>query len=118
MTTDERYAVLSALIDREPVDPDQLAAALDDRAGRQVLVDFVCLRAKVAREHDADEEGPRGHVAPASRMRATRFLQLAAAILLPLALGLGGGYWWRLREQGRPPTPTRVLQFVPGVDWK
>ena len=118
MTTDERYAVLSALIDRESVDPDGLAAVLEDRDGRRMLVDFVRLRAQVARQREAEDDGVSAQAARPRRTSAARWLRLAAAMLLPLALGLGGGYWWRVREQERPPTPTRVLQFVPGVDWK
>src|SRR5687767_5181977 len=37
-------AVLSALLDHEPVDPDALSAALDDAEARAALVDFVRLR--------------------------------------------------------------------------
>ena len=37
--------LLSALIDREPVDPDALAAALDDPEGRRALVGFARVRA-------------------------------------------------------------------------
>jgi hypothetical protein len=41
--TDARE-VLSALIDREPVDPDVLARVLDEPDGRAMLVDFVRVR--------------------------------------------------------------------------
>ena len=47
---DERYTVLSALIDREVVDPDALAIALEDPDGRARLVDFVRLRLELQRE--------------------------------------------------------------------
>ena len=50
MMLDERYAVLSALIDREAVDPDALAIALEDPDGRARLVDFVRLRLELQRE--------------------------------------------------------------------
>ena len=45
MTTDHAE-LLSALIDREPVDPDALAAALDDPEARRALV---ALRARSRR---------------------------------------------------------------------
>ena len=50
MMLDERYAVLSALIDREAVNPDALAIALEDPDGRARLVDFVRLRLELQRE--------------------------------------------------------------------
>jgi len=117
MTTEDRFPVLSALIDREPVDADALALALDEPEGRQVLVDFIRLRGAVISELDTDKQTslPLVHAKGAGVLRLWR---LAAMVLLPLMVGVGGGYWWREREQRRPPTPTRVIQFVPGVDWK
>jgi hypothetical protein len=115
MTTEERYAVLSALVDRESVDPDAVATALDGEEGRRVLVDIVRLRRLVASEIESELPVT---VAPVAPRRGTSLWRLAAAALLPLVLGLGGGYWWRVRAESQPPTPTRVVQFVPGVDWK
>ena len=54
MTTEDRYAVLSALIDREPVDPDAVATALQEPDGRRLLVEFARLRAAVAGEIELD----------------------------------------------------------------
>jgi hypothetical protein len=113
--SEERYAVLSALIDREPVNAEELEAALDDAEGRQVLVDLVRLRTLVAAEQDVERARPAA--TPVGR-RSSRGWRLVAAALLPLVLGLSGGYWWRVRAESRPPMPTRVVQFVPGVDWK
>ena len=116
MTTEDRYAVLSALIDREPVDPDDVGAALEEREGRELLVSFARLRAAVSHEVDAEATAvPRLPSSPESRWAGT--WRLAAAILLPLLMGLGGGYWWRQHEANQPPTPTQVARFVPGVDW-
>ena len=55
MTTDsmDARAVLSALMDRERVDPDELALVLEDQDARHLLVDFVRLRVAIAA--DADE---------------------------------------------------------------
>jgi hypothetical protein len=115
MTTDERFSVLSALLDREPVDADLLALALDDPAGRMQLVDFVRLRARVASEFATDVV-----VSPTPRRRSPvpRWIARAALVLLPLVLGAAGGAWWAERRELQPPTPTRVVQFVRGVDWK
>ena len=116
MTTDERFAVLSALVDREPVDPDILALALDDPEGRAQLVDFVRLRALTAREFAAQDAA---HREPeAGRGGASIWLRRAAAVVLPLALGLAGGAWWVDRMEERPPAPDRVLRFTVGDDWK
>lgn len=114
MTTDDRYAVLSALMDREPVDPDALADALDDPAGRAQLVDFVRVRAQVSDEFALEEQA----VAPAARPARSRWLARAAAVLVPLVLGAFGGAWWVERRELRPPAPDVVVKFVPGVDWK
>lgn len=114
MTTEERFEVLSALLDREAADPDALARALDDPAGRAQLVDFARLRARVHQEFSVDDA-----MAPRSRpSSARRWLARAAMVLLPLSLGLLGGAWWVEHRELRPPTPDRVVQFVPGVDWK
>jgi hypothetical protein len=115
MMTDERFAVLSALIDREPVDADVLAVAIEDPAGRAQLVDFVRLRARVIDELAIDDA-----VAAQQRRRSRlpTWMRRAALVLLPLMLGAAGGAWFMERKDTRPPTPTRIVQFVPGVDWK
>jgi hypothetical protein len=117
MTTDERFAVLSALLDREPVDADLLAVALDDPAGRVQLVDFLRLRALVADEF-AVADGVAGPARALRRSRVKTWIARVALALLPLSLGAAAGAWFVERRESRPPTPTRIVQFVPGVDWK
>ena len=114
MTTEERFEVLSALLDREAVDPDALARALDDPAGRAQLVDFARLRARVQLEFSVGDPIP-SRSRPSS---ARRWLARVALVLLPLSLGLVGGAWWVEQRDMRPPTPDRVVRLVPGVDWK
>jgi hypothetical protein len=117
MTFDERHSVLSALIDREPVDPDLLAAALEDASGRALLVDFVRLRAELQRE-DVTTRGGATRAFTLNRPSRLRSWRLAAAVLLPLGIGMASGCWigdWS--RQQRPPTPSRVVSFTPGVDW-
>jgi hypothetical protein len=110
--TDDRE-VLSALIDREPVDPDALTLALEDPASRALLVDFVRLRALA----QADEAGlpqwaPR--LFPTSRTWVQSAWLRAAVVLLVLAVGAGGGAWLeRYVSRERPPEPDRVVQFEP-----
>jgi hypothetical protein len=118
MTFDEQHAVLSALIDREAVDPDALAIALDDPAGRAMLVDFIRLRLQVQHE-DAGSGNAETRRATTARRSHLRLWRLAATMLLPLAVGVASGWWigdWSRQEQ--PPVPSRVVSFTPGVDWK
>jgi hypothetical protein len=117
MTTEERDTQLSALVDREMVDPDALAMALEDPAGRAQLVDFVRLRARVADEF-AVADGVAGPARVLRRWRVKAWIARVALVLLPLSLGGAAGAWFVERRESRPPTPTRIVQFVPGVDWK
>ena len=117
MMLDERYAVLSALIDREAVDPDALAIALEDPDGRARLVDFVRLRLELQRE-DAESGNVETSGSTTRRRTHVRMWRLAAAVLLPLGVGIASGWWvgdWSRQE--RPPVPDRVVSFTPGVDW-
>lgn len=117
MTSDERHAVFSALIDREDVDPDALAVALDDPAGRALLVDFVRLRVELQHEDGGAADADSNRALPPGRSHV-RMWRLVATLLLPLAIGLASGWWIGDRSrQERPPTPTQVVSFTPGVDW-
>lgn len=116
MTSDARE-LLSALIDREPVDPGVLAEVLEDRDARAMLVDFVRLRGLVAA--DADRGSPEVGRRPTPRVRTTqpRWLAVAAAALLSVA---AAGWWLleRAADHEVPPAPSRVVQFERGVDWQ
>jgi hypothetical protein len=118
--TDE-HEVLSALIDREPVDPDVLAHLLEDPSNRALLVEFVRLRADL---NDGSESGvadstgmahlPSPGQPPATAaLRLRSWLRMAAMVLL-LALGAGGGallqYQW---SRERPPQPDRIVRLEP-----
>lgn len=109
--SDERE-VLSALIDREPVDPDVLARVLEDPSNRALLVHFVRVRALVQQD-EPDDVGPRQ---PTLRALAgggsDRGWIRAAAMFLLLGLGLAGGAGIeRYASRDRPPEPARVVQF-------
>jgi hypothetical protein len=112
--TDERE-VLSALIDREPVDPDVLARVLQDPANRALLVDFVRLRASV-NEGSEPVAGSSILSPPAVPRRQTaqyrqRWFRVAAAVLL-LAVAAGGGAWLQYALSiERPPQPDRVVRL-------
>ena len=118
----DHTALLSAFCDGEPVDPDALATALDDPSGRHALVDFARLRAVV---NDPSEPLP----ASLSRLRArpSRFamaipLPAVAALVVLVLLGawmLPRPSWIPVRSTDQqPPTPARVVQYTPGVDWQ
>jgi negative regulator of sigma E activity len=110
--------VVSAFLDGEPVDPDALAAALDDGATRRMLVDFVRIR-EASRQGDA--------LLPASLATLRRAPLWYRAVPLPavaaLVLFVLLASWFVPRQPQRdtspaPPTPARILSFEPGVDWQ
>ncbi len=105
--------VLSALIDREPVDSDVVAQVLEDPANRALLVDFVRLRAAIQAEQPGKAEWMPPRPASATRSRSP-WLRRAAAVLLLLGAGAGAGVWAeRLRSEERPPEPTRIVRLQP-----
>jgi hypothetical protein len=112
VTTDDRE-ILSALLDREPVDAEVLAQLLETPANRQLLVDFVRLRTALQpAPHAADAAVWR----PPSRPR--RLLSRTAAGLALVGLGLGGGTWYA-RHADDPtaaPLASRIVQLAPPTD--
>ena len=126
--------VLSALIDREPVDADVLAQVLEDPANRAMLVDFVRVRLATLAEgpderawrpdasamaglRQAPGSGLRASAAPdGSRLTAhgsRRWLR-AAAVFLLVAAGAGGGAWLEhYASRERPPEPDRIVRLEP-----
>jgi hypothetical protein len=122
---DEGFEVLSALLDREPVDVAQLERSLEDPRGRRALVDFVRLRQAT----EADDARPRtefyGRV---RRERGSRWHIISRRISVPVAaaalLAVLGGFllssvvFWGESRSARPPEATRVIRFEPGVDWQ
>ena len=110
--SDERE-VLSALIDREPVNPDVLARALEEPANRALLVEFVRLRERIQLD-DHSESSDLELSRPARHARPRSWPQAVAAVVL-LGLGLAGGAGLeRYASRERPPEPTRVVQLEPG----
>jgi hypothetical protein len=124
MTTDpedvpDSRAVLSALLDREAVDPDELARVLEAPEARALLVDFVRLRRELAIDLDDGVHALAIGVTPVARTsQGARWLRPLAAALLLTAAGAGGMWLGEQRREDRPPQPSRVVSFTPGVDWK
>ena len=112
MTETDPRELLSALLDREPVDPDRLAGLLEDAEARALLVDFVRLRSALHAEDDTVSPA-RPPVAPGRRAFGPVF-QIAAALVL-VALGALGGRHFATTDPDAPPEPTRVVQLVPGT---
>lgn len=114
----ESGELLSALIDREPVDPDALARILEEPEARTLLVDFIRLRAPLLDDGYGIPTEKRA-ATPTTPVRHTgrTWMRVAAAFVLVAVLA-SGGLWVRARlVEDRPPTPARVVEFQPGVDW-
>lgn len=117
MQSDARE-VLSALIDREPVDPEVLASLLETPEARAMLVDFVRVRTVVLADEAGQSVVPL-RMAPRPRLLDQRRAWMGLAAGLLLFASLGGGFWVGERlGRDAPPAPTRVVQFQAGVDWR
>ena len=125
------FEIIGAFVDRERVDPELLKQALSSEEGREYLIDLVALR-EVTVLQPAPAE-PTLHDRPSFPARP---LALVAA----LVIAVGGGYFTGLRHGSvdapaaveitiptrvepaaiipPAPTPTRVIQLEPGVDFK
>jgi len=103
------HEVISAFLDDEPFEPQALADALADPAGREILIDFVLLR------HVAQSDEPASLVSPTPAPRPKRPLYLVAAAAVMIALL--GGYQLGQRQSAddsqTPPAATRVVQSEP-----
>jgi hypothetical protein len=118
----EDFEVISALLDGDDVDIEQLEAALEQPAARQALVDFVRLREASRTEQPT----PRREFYERPRVRRLN-RQKSAGVPLPYAAAVAllamlfGSFFdlnsFRHRAPAAPPEATRVLTFEPGVDW-
>ena len=112
MTTDHAE-LFSALMDREPVDPEALARALEDADARRALVEFASVRQVLHAPVPGEAEWMATQTRrPAPTPRRTRWRLAAAAALLVAGLG-AGVVAERYRAQQRPPEPTRIVQLDP-----
>ena len=115
--------ILSALLDGEAIEPDELARALEVPDAREALRDYALIRGEIV--HDAGDPGPglfeamEPHLA-ASERRRTWWPATAAAVVALLVWGVwaeSDRLLEALRRMEGPPTATRILRFVPGQDW-
>ena len=110
--------IISAFLDGEAVDPDELARTLAHPNARAMLADFLKLRAATGEEEALPSS--------LTRLRTPRVAFWSARVPLPVAvmLALLAGAA-TLTVSGRtpsdvqsPPTATRAVRFEPGVDWQ
>ena len=105
----DTYEVISAFLDDEPFDSGQLAQALSEPAGRDLLIDLIALR------HLAQPDDRASHTLSDKKpwRSSLRAMVAAAAVLVALV----GGYLVgeRRSETGLPgaPTATRVVDAPP-----
>ena len=105
----KEFAVISAFLDDEPFDPQELADALSDPGGRALLIDSISLRSLV----QPQEPVPALKLPPPSAKPRWVVASAAAA----LVVGLVGGYLVADRRAAtgaiEAPQPTRVVEAVP-----
>ena len=102
----DTHEVISAFLDDEPFDPDRLAEALSEPAGRDLLIDLIALRHITLAE---------GKDAPAltnqpPRRSAWRALVAVAAVLVALVGGYLAGQRRSEVAMSVAPPATRVVQ--------
>jgi hypothetical protein len=108
--TMESYEVVSAFLDDEPFDAAELAMALADPAGRQMLLDLVALRTLVREEPIAP---------PAAAFMVSRRTWIAVGFLAASVL-FGAGAAWVLppllqhQHAEVPPTPDHIVTIETG----
>lgn len=103
----DRYEIVSAFLDDEPVDANQLAQALSEPEGRALLLDLLALR-HVVQPSSASVES--------KRRSPLRILVAAAAIVVALLGGYFAGQFRSEAARAAAPSPTRVIE-APG-DWQ
>ena len=130
----ESNELLSAFLDSEEVDPRELYEAFLAPGAREVLRDFILLRAEFAGDESLPSVEFYRRMDPMMRPktreeRKTRWWRMNVSIPAPalaalvvvvvgLAMWLGAG---KLRLEGgaeAPPVPDRIVRLVPGEDWK
>jgi hypothetical protein len=99
----EKHEVISAFLDDEPFDPNELADALSEPAGRAFLLDFLALR------HLVQPKTQQGAACLEQQRRRGPLKALAAAAAVFVALA--GGYFIGQRDGVAPseaPPASRV----------
>ena len=110
----DTHDVISAFLDNEPFDAAELARALTDPQGRELLLDLVAVRALVRDE-------PSIAPAPAQAAAVSRPKWIAVGFLAASVIFGAGAAWLLpplLRQQhaDAPPRPDHVVTFETGHD--
>jgi hypothetical protein len=102
---DTHHDVISAFLDDEPFDSRELAAALGDAAGRELLIDLIALR------HLTHAEGKDAPAVTARKpwQSSLRALVAAAAVVVALIGGYVAGQRRSEAARSAPPPATRVV---------
>ena len=123
MNTDKRE-LLSALVDGEPADPEELAEVLALPGAIDDLLDFLRLRARLEQHDETLSEGFQDTIRRSLGERRSRIPvwgRYAAAIAALIAGAYAIPHLGIPRQPQEvpagPPTPSIVLQFESGVDW-
>ena len=100
------HEVISAFLDDEPFDPRELADALSEPSGRDLLLDLVALRHIVQPD---EASAPRASAARSWRS-SIRLAMAAAAVFVALVGGYVVGERRSVTSASEPPAPTRIVQ--------
>ena len=103
------HEVISAFLDNEPFESQELVDALSDPAGRALLLDLIELRRLVQPTEDVPP------ITVAHRRRKWRVAAMAAALFLALGSGYLVGERRSVAESSEAPPPTRIVHAVPFV---
>jgi hypothetical protein len=103
------HDTISALLDNEPFNPEELLEALSDPAGRALLIDLATLRQIVQPSEPVPPIAAGSPVGP----RRWQLVAAAAAVLVALAGGYAVGTRQAIAPSTAAPSPTRIVEAVP-----
>jgi hypothetical protein len=106
-----KHEVISAFLDDESFDSEELLNALSDPAGRALLIDLVALRGIV----QPTDGVPSARVATPVRWPVFRIAAAAAVLFLTLAGGYLVGERRAVTSSSEAPAPTRIVYAEPFV---
>ena len=127
----DHHDVIGAFVDNEPIEAEELAAALATPDGRDYLIDVLVLRGLVT---DGGSRLTRAAIVPKKTSRYVFWLPAVAAALLTIGVGTGFVAGRLLSNRAAPvapvsdnadintpavvaPAPTHVIRMEKGVDW-
>ena len=110
------HEVISALLDDQPFDAEELTESLSDPAGRALLIDLATLR-RIVQPVDAvpTMRAATMRAATPARQRPWRIVAAAAALVLALGGGYLAGERRAVTTSPEAPPPSRVVEAVPFV---